>query len=142
MQSEFSKVLKDINLALFKVITKHNKELGIQITPIQGTIILGIAHHEEELCQKEIEQFVSCNKSTLSTILDTMEKNELIKRTPSSFDTRKKVITLTEKSKQLVTQIELDRKKTDALLMQGLTEEEQSLLLTSLRKILQNLERM
>ncbi len=142
MQSEFSKVLKDINLALFKVIKKHNKELGICITPIQGTIILGIAHHNKELCQKDIEQFVSCNKSTLSTILDTMEKNELIKRNSSNSDTRRKVITLTEKSKKLIDQIKKDRKETDVRLMQGLSVEEQKLLLASLNKILQNLERM
>lgn len=139
---EFSKILKDINLSLFKVISKQNKALGIELTPIQGTIILGIANHKEALCQKEIEEFVSCNKSTLSSILDTMEKRGLIKRKTSDWDTRKKVILLTEKSKKFIKQIEKDRTETDSLLMQGISLEEKEFLIKNLTKILHNLERM
>ena len=139
---EFSKILKDINLSLFKVISKQNKDLGIELTPIQGTIILGIANHKEALCQKEIEEFVSCNKSTLSSILDTMEKRGLIERKTSDWDTRKKVILLTEKSKKFIKQIEKDRTETDSLLMQGISLEERELLIKNLTQILHNLERM
>lgn len=142
MEQEFSKTLKDLNLQLFKVIGKRHKELGVNLTPIWGTIILAISNSKESLCQKHLESFVSCNKSTLSSILDTMEKKDLIERIPDVLDTRKKVIVLTENSKKLVKRIKEEKAEIDKGMLQGISEEELNAFQKTLNKMLENLERM
>lgn len=139
---EFSKTLKDLNIQIFKVINKRHKELGIDITPIQGTIIRAIYENKEALCQKNLEAFVSCNKSTLSSILDTMKKKDLIERKNDNQDTRKKNIVLTKKSKNLITMLEEDRNLLEKRLFQGIGEEELKIFNITLNKIVKNLERM
>lgn len=142
MERELSKTLKDLNLQLFKVIGKKHKELGVSLTPIWGTIILAISDSKEALCQRHLEAFVSCNKSTLSSILDTMEKKDLIKRISDKADTRKKVIVLTEHSKKLVEKIKEDKMAIDKGMLQGISEEELETFQKTLNKMLENLERM
>ncbi len=139
---EFSKSLKDLNLQMFKVVSKRHKELGINLTPIQGTIILAVYENQEALCQKHLEKFVSCNKSTLSSILDTMEKKHLIKRVSDSLDTRKKVIVLTKNAESLVEKIKEDKMVIEQGMLQGIEKEELEIFNTTLNKILRNLERM
>lgn len=142
MEQEFSKTLKDLNLQLFKVIGKRHKKLGVNLTPIWGTIILTISNSKEALCQKHLETFVSCNKSTLSSILDTMEKKDLIERIPDASDTRKKVIVLTENSKKLVKRIKEEKAAIDKEMLQGISDEELDAFQKTLNKMFENLERM
>lgn len=142
MKSEFSETLKNLNLQIFKVISKSHKELGIDLTPIQGTIILTIFESKEALCQKQMEQFVSCNKSTLSSILDTMEKKEYIKRVLDENDTRKKVIVLTKKSKNLIEKLKKDKQEVEQGMILGIQKQELEMFYQTLNKILHNLERM
>lgn len=141
-KTEFSKTLKDLNLQMFKVVSKRHKELGIDLTPIQGTIILAISENKEALCQKHLEAFVSCNKSTLSSILDTMEKKNLIKRISDSEDTRKKVIVLTKSAESLVEKIREDKRQVEQGMIEGIGKEELEIFTTTLNKMLNNLERM
>ncbi len=140
--NEFRKTLKDLNLLLFKVVNKRHKELGIDLTPIQSTIILTIYENQETLCQKHLEQFVSCNKSTLSSILDTMEKKNLIKRVSDCADTRKKVIVLTKSAKSFIEKIKEDKTMVENEMLQGIEKEELKLFTATLNKMLKNLERM
>ncbi len=142
MRFEFSQVLKSLNLQLFKVISKSHRELGIDLTPIQGTIIIAISESSETLCQKQMKQFVSCNKSTLSSILNTMEKKGLIYRVVDELDTRKKVIELTEKSKNLIKKIKKDKQEIEKGMTSGIDEKELETFYQTLNKMLKNLERM
>lgn len=139
---EFNKTLKDLNLQIFKVVSKRHKILGIDLTPIQGNIILKIYENKEILCQKHLESFLSCNKSTLSSILDTMEKKELIKRVVDTEDTRKNVILLTDKSKKIISIISNDHDIFEKLMLKGIKKEEQEIAINVLNQIKLNLERM
>lgn len=139
---EFSKTLKDLNLEMFKVVRKRHKESGVDLTPIQATIILALFDAKEVLCQKDLESFVSCNKSTLSSILDTMEKKDLIERKIDKVDTRKKEIVLTQKSLDLTNEIVKDKRILDQQMVKGITKEEIESLQSTLNKMLRNLERM
>lgn len=141
-EREFSKKLKEIDLQIFKIVGKRHKELGLDLTPIQGSIIVAISENEEALCQKHLEQYVSCNKSTLSSILDTMEKNNLIKRISDTKDTRKKVIVLTDKAKNIVEKIKEDKELVEKRMISGIEERELDTFYNVLNKIKENLERL
>ena len=56
--------------------------------------------------QKRLEQVIACNKSTLSSILDTMEKNKLIVRYEDEHDSRRKLVKLTDKALDIIKAIE------------------------------------
>lgn len=142
MKHEFSKTLKDLNLQLFKIVSKRHKRLGIDLTPIQGTIILTIFENSKPLCQKQMEDFVSCNKSTLSSILDIMEKKSLIKRITDEKDTRKKVLVLTENAQEMVEKIKADKQIVEECMLQEIQDNELKIVYQTLNKMLSNLERM
>lgn len=134
--------LKDLNDEIFKSISTIYKNLDISATPVQGRIMLGINNTSRPLYQKDIEEYVSCNKSTLSAILYTMEKNDLIKRNDSELDSRKKVITLTDKARQVIELIEEKNKAFDESLCENITDEEYQAFTLVVEKIKKNLERI
>lgn len=134
--------LKEVDLEIFKAVSARYKNLGLDVTPVQSRIIMFLYDSEFSICQRDIEKFVSCNKSTMSAVLNTMEKNELIVRKGSSSDSRRKIIELTDKSKNVANILVNDRKKMSKILSAGITEEEYVIFTSILEKIKKNLERL
>ncbi|MFX1357953.1 MAG: MarR family winged helix-turn-helix transcriptional regulator [Promethearchaeota archaeon] len=89
----------------FRLIYKINKRVEriqrnsiqqMNMTPAQY-LILRQLWERDELSQIELAKGCSCSKSTITGIIDTMEKNKLIKRIESQDDRRKNLIKLTKK---------------------------------------------
>lgn len=134
-----------LNMKMFRVIQAHYKALGLEVTPVHARIMLYMNHHQQQLCQKDIESMLLCNKSTLSAILHTMEKNGLITRCESSTDLRYKTITLTKKALAIVTILEQDNTLLRQTLMENLQQEDIACfekVLTILERNLDNLEKL
>lgn len=55
-----------------------------------------LEHENEEVNQKDFERILNIRKSTVSGILDTMEKNKIIYRTSSKIDARGKVVCISK----------------------------------------------
>lgn len=71
-------------------------------TPTQMQIIEYILEHINEVVyQKDLEEVLNLRRATVSGVLQTMEKNELIERTTNTEDTRVKKIILHEKAKRI-----------------------------------------
>lgn len=69
--------------------------------PVQFLILdFLIGNRSKPVYQKDLEEITNIRKSTLSGILDTMEKNGIIERIPSSKDARKKLIVLSEEAER------------------------------------------
>ncbi len=98
-------LLAKTNLVLFRELSNRYRGKDINITPVQAKVLMTIRDNDK--CnQKDVEKVICCNKSTLSSILDTMEKNGLIKRVEDSNDYRKKILQLTEGAINDITCIE------------------------------------
>ena len=54
----------------------------------------------EEVCQNIIEKELNLTRSTISGVLQTMEKHQIIERKKSKLDTRTKTISLSNKSEE------------------------------------------
>lgn len=134
--------LKEVDLEIFKAVSARYKNLGLDVTPVQSRIIMFLYDSDISICQRDIEKFVSCNKSTMSAVLNTMEKNELIVRKGSSSDSRRKIIELTDKSINVANILMNDRKKMNKILSAGIIEEEYVIFTNILEKIKKNLERL
>lgn len=91
----------------------ESREMHSVPTPTQMQIIEYILDHsEEDIFQKNLEIVLKLRRATVSGVLKTMEKNELIKRITYSEDSRNKKIILNDKAKKI---FEGTKKKMEAL---------------------------
>ena len=88
--------IKEINDLIIKKITREaHLENRCVISPTQVKIVCFLEKNDK-VYQRDIEDYLKSKRSTVSGILDTMEKNNLIKRISDSKDLRLKQIVLTE----------------------------------------------
>lgn len=134
--------MNDVALDIFKILSTRYKKLGLEVTPVQSRIIMALYSQNNLLCQRDIEANVPCNKSTLSAILNTMEKNGLITRQGSENDSRKKNIILTTKSLEIAEFLKEDNLRISKILGSNITEDEYIIFGQILEKIKTNMERI
>lgn len=141
MKKDVIMELNDVTLDLFNYMAYSYRKLKLDVTPIQGRILIALYNNKEMYCQKKIEEFVPCNKSTLSNILKTMEKNGLIKRIGDGDDSRKKNIILTTKAKKILVMLNDNKEKLMQDIMRGISDEEIKSFNDVLLKFKYNIER-
>ena len=134
--------IKSLNLNILRTLAARYKRLNLDVTPVQGRIIMLIFDSEKEVCQKEIENSISCKKSTLSGILSTMEKNDLIIRKGSESDSRRNVLVLTKKAEGIANKLKEDMIELNKILCENITDDEYTLFSDVLKKINDNLGRI
>ncbi len=134
--------LNEVNIGIFKKLSARYKELGLDVTPVHSRIIMFLYDSKMQICQRDIERFISCNKSTMSAVLNTMERNGLIVRVDSTEDSRMKIIELTDKSKKAAKVLREDKEKIDEILVSDISEEEFVKFSHILNKIKKNIERI
>lgn len=134
--------IKKINADIFRTIYNRYKKMNLEITPMHAKILLIINDSKELLCQKDLEKFISCNKSTLSSIISTMEKNDLLSRRVSETDSRINYLILSEKGLNFINFLHEDKVRNDKILVDGVTDDEYKVFLNVLEKIKKNIERI
>ena len=126
------------------VLTKQNLDqitAKYQITSIQSRIMVFIAHEscEREIHQKDIEEEFKIRKSSVSSVMKSMEKNGLIVRVASQ-DIRCKKIVLSEKGMELHHRIKEEIQSFDNNFRNVLSEAEQKEFLRMVSKLAQYLD--
>lgn len=117
--------IKSIDNMISRQIISINKEEIFRITPAQARLICYLAKNKaEEIYQKDLEKLFSMRRSTISGILKTMEKNNLIKRIDSPKDARIKQIILTDYSLNLSNNMKKIRDKFDKKLENNISKED------------------
>ena len=134
-------IKKKYNL-LLKALSERYKEMMIDITPIQSKVLMTIYESKEEVTGAYIEKKVHCNKSSMSSILNSLVKKGYITKTGDKKDTRKKIIKLTNRALSLIRILERDAKEVEHNLMIGITVDEYEAFKWVLDKIEMNIERM
>lgn len=134
--------IKKINGDIFRAISNRYKNLNIEITPMHAKIIMTLYKSNEPLCQKDLEGPISCNKSTMSSIISTMEKNGLLIREVSEIDSRINYLVLTSKGLEIVDFLKEDRAYTEEVLTEGISDDEYATFFKVVDKIRNNLERI
>lgn len=89
--------------------------------------------------QSDIEKEIGVRRSTMSGILDTMAKNNLIIRKISLVDSRKKKVELTSYSLNKYKEIESKISSFEKVLLKGVTKEEKDLFIKIIDKLKDNL---
>ena len=126
-----------------RLMTRHLTENdGYGLTGMQFAIVSYIAKEstERDVFQKDLEQKFDIRKSTVTGILNTMERDGLLLRETVPYDARLRKMILTDKALQAKNNSEQVIDTVENQLSKGLTEEEIATFLTILEKISKNAE--
>lgn len=95
--------IKELDKKIVRTILKENSDINIPpLTSTQIQILkYMIEHQNEDVFQKDLENVLNLRRATVSGVLQTMEKNNLIKREIYENDVRVKKIILNEKTKSI-----------------------------------------
>jgi len=132
--------LKKTNKKIMKLLSNRYKYMKLNITPNQSKVLMYI-YENNNITSNDIGKWVHVNKSTLSKMLNNLERNGYIIRESSKVDTRKKNIELTSKALKIVKILESDAKKVSELLMIGIKKDEYDTFKRVLEKVEMNIER-
>lgn len=115
-------------------------ELGIGSAQgkILNYVLVESVHHS--VYQKDLEKEFGLRPSTITEMLNALEQKELIARIADEQDGRYKKIAFTEKALVMKDRIRQEVEGTEALLLRGITAEEQREFMRIAGKMLQNLE--
>lgn len=136
----------ELNLINFSHLIKREMDKHKPLGCIKGLSIPNakfiaylISHQESDVYQKTLEEVFSLRASTVSRSLKMLEEQGYIIRTASTYDSRLKKITLTEKSLKISDSFESSIKEIYKKMTFGISEEELTLFFNIMEKMKANL---
>ena len=110
-------------------------------TGTNGFVIGYLADHAgEEVFGRDLEEYFSVRRSTMSNIILRMEQKGFLTRTPVAYDARLKKLTLTEKGMQIDAIMKDAIGDAEEKLCRGFSGEEMALLFSFLERMRRNLD--
>jgi DNA-binding MarR family transcriptional regulator len=79
------------------------------LTDVQFNALMMLQHQggaEKGLSQTQLSDMMLVNRANITTLVDRMEKADLVKRTAAKSDRRRNIIKLTTKAKKLLAKVE------------------------------------
>ncbi len=105
----------------------------------QGRILYVLWEHER-LSFSDVGKLTSLAKTTLTSMIDRMEENGLVKRIPDKEDRRQIFVSITEKAKKFRQKYDAISEEMNAIFYRGFSPSEIQQLDKMLERILSNLE--
>jgi DNA-binding MarR family transcriptional regulator len=108
------------------------------LTDVQFNVLILLAYHsgpEGGLSQAQLSDMMLVNRANITSLVDRMEKAELVARTDAPNDRRYNIIKMTPKGKKLFYKVEPLYSKQIRQIMTVLNESEQKALVKALGKI-------
>ena len=132
-------VWQQVKRLMNRHLTENN---SYGLTGMQFAIVSYLAKEsaERDVFQKDLEQKFDIRKSTVTGILNTMERDGLLLRETVPYDARLRKMILTDKALQAKINTEQVIDSVESQLSKGLTEEEITTFLNILEKISKNAE--
>lgn len=122
-QSQAGFLMAKIHQLAGRIFTKKLKDYNIEINPAQGRIMF-VLWRNDNISINELAKHTSLGKSTLTSMLDRLEKSGYIRRIPSKEDRRKIMIERTEKDKSFQKLYVDISKDMSSLYFKGFSKEE------------------
>ena len=141
------KLKSDINLGMLigqvhrlstKRFVQNSHNSGLDISMDQW-IVLGPIWENDGVSHKEISEYCLKDKTSVTKIIDTLEKKNLVVRVSDQLDHRVKRVVLSNKGKELFLQAIPIMELTRDQLRDGITEQDIESLRSDLTKIYNNL---
>ena len=137
---EIGKIINRISnrLQRFSPDTQNKLGIGQEQANILRFLLLETA--KRSIYQVDIEKEFGLRPPTVTETLKSLEKKDLIRRIPDENDGRKKKIIITEKTLSMDDGVKCQVEKSEKVLLQGITKEEQEQFMKIAGKMLHNLE--
>jgi MarR family transcriptional regulator for hemolysin len=117
------------------------KPLGI--TRSQWWVLANLSRHEgEDMMQIELARLLDVGKVTLGGLVDRLEENGFVMRTPDKLDRRSKRVSVSPKGRALVQKMNVIAMEMNAQIMRGISMGQQRELEDMLAKMKHNLIEM
>lgn len=108
-------------------------------TPTQMFIIRYLKNNEK-VYQKDLEKALNIRRATISEVLKTMEKNNLIERITDKEDTRVKQIILLDKGNDIYKLVNKTLKETEKTLIKDISKDDIETFLKVVKKMKENVK--
>ena len=134
--------MRRVNNLISRRVNLYSRQNGVEdVTAMHGWILAYLyRERDREVFQRDIEHAFSITRSTVTNILQLMEKKGYIRRMSVPQDARLKRLILTEAGARAHRQVMLSLRQTDQYVSGLLTEEESAELLRLLNKLRAGLE--
>jgi len=112
------------------------------LTDVQFNLMMLLCHQsspDQGLNQAQLSDMMLVNRANITSLIDRMEKSNLVVRTPAPFDRRYHIIKLTGHGRKLLARVEPLYAKEVKKIMTTVKETEQKRLITMLEKIRQDI---
>jgi Transcriptional regulators len=133
--------IRRLDHMLARSLQARVKAAGIdEVTLMHGWIIRYLyTNRDKDVFQKDMEQYFSIGRSTVTNIIQLMEKKGFIVRQSVEYDARLKKVVLTEKGVRNHEMLENLIDHLDTSLVEGITDEELSVFYSVIEKLRENL---
>ncbi len=140
-RSQFQTATRAIQLGNAVSYIKNQRTQLMGLTSTQSEAIRYILknYREKPLSAANLMEYLQLSQSTVAGIIQRLEQKELIERTVSEADARKSIIKPTTKGLELEEALKQSAVETEALLLNGMTREEQEQFNYLLQKALDNM---
>lgn len=139
--------LRDIKICrefkqINNLIRRQNESLSVNKMTLSCGWIIGYLYENRDrvVLQKEFEKEFGIRRSTITSILQTMEKNELLQRVPLPDDARQRQLILTKKAEELHLSFVDKMQVLDHKMIDGISDEDLEVFYRVLFKMKRNLE--
>lgn len=110
-------------------------------TPTQMQIMEYLLDHiDKEVYQRDLEDVLNLKRATVSGVLQTMEKNQLIERVIDSKDSRTKKIILHEKTKDIFVQNKQKLDEIEKIITKDITNKDLELFARVIDRMIENIK--
>ena len=136
-------VLYELKMLQMEIMRKAHSKGGACIpkNPMQFKIMKYLLINSEKVVyQKDLEEITNTRKSTLSGVLDTMEKNNIIRRVNSEDDLRKRRIILTEEALKKEHEFKTYMRSVNKKIVEGIDESKLDIFLEVVMAIKENIK--
>ena len=139
MERQIGKEIIKLSNRIKRTMRAASEEIGI--TDAQGRVLqyIGEESLKRNVYQKDIEETFDIRRSSVTQLLQVLERSGMILREPVVEDARLKKLTLTEKGQRIQNVMHRQIREMEEELAQNISFEEKEILLNILCKIRKNL---
>lgn len=128
---------------LFMKVMKIEIDIRKIPSPTQIRIIDYILNNDRKpVYQKDLETVFNLRRATISEVLKTMEKNNMIVRTVSNYDTRTKEIKLSESTKKVFDNYKVKLLELENIVTKDISDDELNVFSLLIAKMKENIKKM
>ncbi len=129
------------NLIARRIARGGNNKYAMNISPIQVRIVKYLVkQNNKAILQKDMEYLFNIRRSTVSGVIKTMEKNNIIIRENVKDDNKSKEIKLTDKVYKRANDLVKELKELDLELLKDVNKEDLEVFMRVLKNIQDNLK--